>query len=37
MAVFIATDQGLMVDASLGGQKFNYITAFTIVDTTIKK
>ncbi|MFA6187069.1 MAG: hypothetical protein WC770_07665 [Phycisphaerae bacterium] len=24
MAVFIATDSGLMVDASLGGQKFNY-------------
>ncbi len=25
MAVFIATDSGLMVDASLGGQKFNYL------------
>jgi lipid-binding SYLF domain-containing protein len=25
MAVFIATDAGLMVDASLGGQKFNYL------------
>jgi lipid-binding SYLF domain-containing protein len=25
MAVFITTDKGLMVDASLGGQKFNYI------------
>jgi lipid-binding SYLF domain-containing protein len=24
MAVFITTDAGLMVDASLGGQKFNY-------------
>jgi lipid-binding SYLF domain-containing protein len=24
MAVFITTDSGLMVDASLGGQKFNY-------------
>lgn len=36
MAVFIATDKGLMVDASLGGQKFNYVTAFTIVDTTEK-
>lgn len=24
MAVFIATDTGLMVDASLGGQKFNF-------------
>ena len=26
MAVFIMTDTGLMVDASLGGQKFNYET-----------
>jgi lipid-binding SYLF domain-containing protein len=25
MAVFITTDAGLMVDASLGGQKFNYV------------
>ena len=25
MAVFIATDAGLMVDVSLGGQKFNYV------------
>lgn len=25
MAVFIATDTGIMVDASLGGQKFNYL------------
>jgi lipid-binding SYLF domain-containing protein len=25
MAVFIMTDSGLMVDASIGGQKFNYI------------
>jgi len=24
MAVFITTDKGLMVDASLGGQKFKY-------------
>ena len=24
MAVFVMTDIGLMVDASLGGQKFNY-------------
>ncbi len=24
MAVFIMTDAGVMVDASLGGQKFNY-------------
>jgi len=31
MAVFVATDKGLMVDASLGGQKFNYIPA-TVVD-----
>ncbi len=36
MAVFIVTDKGLMIDASLGGQKFNYVTAFTIVDTTRK-
>jgi lipid-binding SYLF domain-containing protein len=36
MAVFIATDKGLMIDVSLGGQKFNYVTAFTIVDTTRK-
>jgi hypothetical protein len=25
MAVFIMTDTGLMVDVSLGGQKFNYV------------
>lgn len=25
MAVFVMTDAGLMVDASLGGQKFNYV------------
>ncbi len=25
MAVFITTDKGLMVDVSLGGQKFNYL------------
>ena len=36
MAVFIATDEGLMVDVSIGGQKFNYVTAFTLVDTTKK-
>lgn len=36
MAVFIATDKGLMVDASLGGQKFNYVSAFTLVDTSKK-
>jgi lipid-binding SYLF domain-containing protein len=34
LAVFIAPDQGLMIDASLGGQRFNYVTAFTLVDTT---
>jgi len=26
MAVFVTTDKGLMVDASLGGQKFKYIS-----------
>ena len=36
MAVFITTDKGLMVDASLGGQKFNYVSAFTLVDTSKK-
>ena len=36
MAVFITTDAGLMVDASLGGQKFNYVSAFTLVDTSKK-
>jgi lipid-binding SYLF domain-containing protein len=25
MAVFITTDAGLMVDASVGGQKFNFV------------
>lgn len=29
MAVFIATDAGLMVDASLGGQKFKYVPIAT--------
>lgn len=33
MAVFITTDKGLMVDASLGGQKFTYVPASYIVDT----
>ncbi len=28
MAVFITTDRGLMVDASLGGQKFRYVSKF---------
>ena len=36
MAVFIATDKGLMVDASLGGQKFHYISTFTVVDMSKK-
>jgi lipid-binding SYLF domain-containing protein len=36
MAVFVMPDKGLMVDVSLGGQKFNYVTAFTLVDTTKK-
>jgi lipid-binding SYLF domain-containing protein len=30
MVVFIATDKGLMVDASLGGQKFRYVPKLTI-------
>jgi lipid-binding SYLF domain-containing protein len=30
MAVFITTDKGLMVDASLGGQKFRYVPKLTI-------
>jgi lipid-binding SYLF domain-containing protein len=28
MAVFVATDKGLMVDASLGGQKFTYVPMY---------
>jgi len=32
MAVFITTDKGLMVDASLGGQKFTYVPASYIVE-----
>jgi lipid-binding SYLF domain-containing protein len=32
MVVFIATDKGLMVDASLGGQKFNYVPLSYIVE-----
>jgi lipid-binding SYLF domain-containing protein len=36
MAVFVTTDKGLMVDASLGGQKFRYIAATVLVDTTKK-
>ena len=30
MAVFVMTDVGLMVDASLGGQKFNYATKYVV-------
>jgi lipid-binding SYLF domain-containing protein len=37
MAVFITTDKGLMVDASLGGQKFNFVSAVIIEDTTRRK
>ncbi|MHC4264406.1 MAG: lipid-binding SYLF domain-containing protein [Planctomycetota bacterium] len=29
MAVFVVTDKGLMIDASLGGQKFYYVPATT--------
>ncbi len=34
VVVFIATDVGLMVDASLGGQKFTYVPGITIEDMT---
>ncbi len=34
MAVFIDTDTGLMVDASLGGQRFTYKPAVILEDTT---
>lgn len=34
MAVFVDTDTGLMVDASLGGQRFTYKPAVIIEDTT---
>jgi lipid-binding SYLF domain-containing protein len=37
MAVFITTDKGLMVDASLGGQKFKYVGNIFLEDTTKKK
>ena len=37
MAVFITTDKGLMVDASLGGQKFRYVGNIILEDTTINK
>lgn len=30
MIVFITTDSGLMVDASLGGQKFRYVPKFAV-------
>ena len=36
MAVFVTTDKGLMLDVSLGGQKFQYVGITTIVDTTKK-
>lgn len=34
MAVFIDTDKGLMVDASLGGQRFTYAPTVIIEDAT---
>ena len=34
MAAFIDTDKGLMVDASLGGQRFTYAPSVIIEDTT---
>ena len=37
MAVFITTDTGLMVDASLGGQQFKYVPCIIIEDTTKQK
>ncbi len=33
MAVFIAPEKGLMVDASLGGQKFKYVGVITLEET----
>ncbi len=36
MAVFITSDKGLMVDASLGGQRFTYAPGAVIEDTTMK-
>ena len=36
MAVFITTDKGLMVDASVGGQKFKYISV-TMIEGPTKK
>jgi hypothetical protein len=35
MAVFVAADKGLMVDASIGGQKFDYTPIFIIRDTAV--
>lgn len=32
MAVFIMTDSGVMVDASLGGQKFNFVPKYVLND-----
>jgi lipid-binding SYLF domain-containing protein len=37
MAVFITTDKGLMVDASLGGQKFDYSPVPMVEDLSKKK
>jgi lipid-binding SYLF domain-containing protein len=36
MAVFVTTDKGLMVDVSLGGQKFKYISRIVLEDATKK-
>ena len=32
VAIFVVPDQGLMVDASVGGQKFQYEPAFIMYD-----
>ena len=37
MAVFVTPDKGLMVDASLGGQKFKYAGVIILEDLTNKK
>jgi len=37
MAVFIMTDVGAMVDASLGGQKFNYETKVSMKKVELPK
>ena len=36
MAVFVTTDKGLMVDLSLGGQKFLFVSKLDVTDTTKK-